>query len=282
MPNLRELLAEGTVGLARAGIAEPRLTAELLLAHALGRERSYLFAHPEEDTDAAALPRWRAALAARAAGTPLQYITGEQEFYGRRFAVSPAVLIPRPETEMVVAAALERMPPDAAVRVLDVGTGSGCIAVTLAMERPRAQVVAADVSAAALGVARENARRLGAKVAFVQTDLLAGIAGPFDLIVSNPPYVAEGELAALQPEVRDHEPRVALVSGPHGHEIYQSLIPQAHAVLVPGGWLVLEMGYTSAQTVAPLLTASGWTDVATQTDSLGWQRVLTARCPKAG
>lgn len=281
MANLRELLADGTAELTRSGVAAPRLTAEILLAHALGRERSYLYAHPEETLEPETLPRWRSALSARAAGTPLQYITGEQEFYGRRFAVSPAVLIPRPETEMLVAAALERVPPNTPVRVVDVGTGSGCIAVTLALERPLARVVATDVSAAALNVARENARRLGAHVSFIQTDLLAGAAGPFDLIVSNPPYVAEGELPALQPEVRDHEPRLALVSGPKGNEIYQRLIPQAHAALVPGGWLVLEMGYASAQTVAPLLAASGWTDVATQTDTLGWQRVLTARRPTA-
>ncbi|TAN21201.1 MAG: peptide chain release factor N(5)-glutamine methyltransferase [Acidobacteria bacterium] len=277
MPNLRELLTEGVAGLERAGVAEQRLTAELLLAHALERERSYLYAHPEEDAEPEALARWRAALSARAAGTPLQYITGEQEFYGRRFTVSPAVLIPRPETEMVVEAALERTPANPPVRVLDVGTGSGCIAVTLALERPRAQVMATDVSASALEVAQENARRLGASIEFKQTDLLAGVEGPFDLIVSNPPYVAEGELAALQPEVREHEPRVALVSGSQGNEIYQRLIPQAQAALVPGGWLVLEMGYASAQTVVPLLAAWGWTDIATQADTLGWQRVLTAR-----
>lgn len=275
MATLRQHLAEASAALAQAAIPEPRLTAEILLAHLLGRERGYLYAHPEEELAAPA--RWHALLAARLAGTPLQYLTGVQEFYGRRFAVSPAVLIPRPETELVIAAALEHLPPDAPARVLDVGTGSGCIAVTLALERPRARVAASDFSAAALAVARRNAEQLGAAVAFVQADLLAPLSGPFEVIVSNPPYVAETELAALQPEVRDHEPHLALVAGSSGTETYARLIPQAAAALRPGGWLVLELGYAAAHRVRGLLDRQVWAQVATRPDSLGWERVLAAR-----
>ncbi|MGH9476203.1 MAG: peptide chain release factor N(5)-glutamine methyltransferase [Terriglobales bacterium] len=276
MPTLRQHLAEAAAGLQRAGVAEPRLTAEVLLASLLGQNRSYLYAHPEQPLEAAAAAHWQALVEARAAGTPLQYLTGVQEFCGRPFLVTPAVLIPRPETEQVVQAALEHLPPAAAARVVDVGTGCGCIAVTLALERPQARVAATDISAAALAVARANAANLGAPVAFARADLLAGLGGPFDLVVSNPPYVAEAELAALQPEVRAHEPRLALVAGPAGTEIFARLIPQAAAALRPGGWLVLELGYTAAGVVRGLL-GHRWDQVATRRDALGWKRVLTAR-----
>ncbi|HUX68412.1 MAG TPA: peptide chain release factor N(5)-glutamine methyltransferase [Terriglobales bacterium] len=276
MPTLRQLLVQAAAALERAGVAEPRLTAAVLLAHRLGRDRAYLYAHSEAELPAEEQAAWERLIARRAAGAPLQYLTGEQEFYGRRFQVSPAVLIPRPETELVVEAALERLPPDAPARIVDVGTGSGCIAVTLALERPQAEVVATDRSSAALAVARANAAALGARVAFVETDLLAGLAGPFDLIVSNPPYVAEAELATLQPEVREHEPRAALVAGPLGTEIYARLIPQAQAALRPGGWLVLELGYESAAAVRELLGA-GWGEVETRRDLQGWERVLVAQ-----
>ncbi|MGH9412989.1 MAG: peptide chain release factor N(5)-glutamine methyltransferase [Terriglobales bacterium] len=277
MPNLRQLLADAAAELERAHIAEPRLTAEILLAHGIGQERSYLYAHPEMQLPPPCEARARAAIAARAGGTPLQYVTGEQDFYGRSFTVSPAVLIPRPETGMVVEAALERMPASAAMRIVDVGTGSGCIAITLALERPHARVTATDLSPGALAVARSNATRLGARVGFVVADLLTPLTGGLDLIVSNPPYVAENDLATLQPEVRDHEPHLALTSGPKGSEIYERLIPQAHGALRPGGWIVLELGYDSAPHVIALLQHSGWHDIETRRDALGWQRVATAR-----
>jgi len=276
MPTLRQLLVQAAATLERAGVAEPRLTAAVLLAHRLGRDRAYLYAHSEAELPADEQAQWEQLIARRAAGAPLQYLTGQQEFYGRRFQVNSAVLIPRPETELVVEAALEHLPPDAAARVLDVGTGSGCIAVTLALERPQAEVIATDLSAAALAVARENAHALGAKVALEETDLLAGLVGPFDLIVANPPYVAEAELATLQPEVREHEPRAALVAGPLGTEIYARLIPQAQAALRPGGWLVLELGYGSAAAVRALLGA-GWEAVETRRDLQGWERAALAR-----
>ncbi|HEY8056214.1 MAG TPA: peptide chain release factor N(5)-glutamine methyltransferase [Terriglobales bacterium] len=291
MPPLRQHLAEAAAALATAGVEEPRLTAELLLAHVLGRERSYLYAHPEDDLDI----DWRGAplgyaerpayvstafmdlVRRRAEGTPLQYLSGMQEFYGRPFAVSPAVLIPRPETELVIAAALELVPGDAPARIADIGTGSGCLAVTLALERPRAVVVATDISPAALALARRNADALGARVEFLESDLLAAAPGPFDLVVSNPPYIPDSEWATLQREVRDHEPRLALLAGPTGAEVYARLIPQAHSALRPGGGLVLELGYNSAPAVRALLTRGDWSSVATRRDAQGWERVLTAR-----
>lgn len=274
MQTLREALTAAARALEAAGVAEPRLTAEVLAARAVGRERAWLYAHGDEALDAEASRQLEAWMTRRAAGEPLQYITGVQEFMGREFRVGPAVLIPRPETELVAEAALERMANSA--RVADVGTGSGCLAVTLALERPGAEVFATDISPAALELARANARTLGARVTFVQGDLLAGVEGEFDLIVSNPPYVAEAELVNLQREVREHEPRLALVAGPLGDEIYARLIPQAATRLRPGGWLVLELGYGSETPVRRMLGA-GWSEIETQRDLQGWVRVLQAR-----
>lgn len=276
MPTLRQLLAQAAAELERGGIAEPRLTAAALLLHVLGRDRAYLYAHPEAQLTPEQQTLWETLVAQRSTGAPLQYITGTQEFYGRSFRVSPAVLIPRPETEQVVEAALERLPGDAPARVVDVGTGSGCIAITLALGRPQATVLATDISAPALAVARENAQTLQARVQFVEGDLLAGLVAPFDLIVSNPPYIADRELGTLQPEVRGHEPRVALAAGPLGTEIYARLIPQAAAALRAGGWLVLELGYSSAEAVRAMLGAA-WEEIETRRDLQGWERVLVAR-----
>lgn len=273
---MRRHLAEAAARLGAVGVPQPRLTAEVLLAHLLRRERGFLYAHPEQELTPGETAAFTALLQRRAAGEPLQYLTGVQEFHGRPFAVSPAVLIPRPETELVVAAALDLLPLAAPARVVDVGTGSGCIAVTLALERPCATVIATDISPAALALARRNAAALGARVEFVESDLLAAAPGPFDLVISNPPYIAEGDWPALQREVRDHEPRTALLAGLAGTEIYARLIPQAHAALRPGGWLVLELGYDSAPAVRALLAGGEWSRVATRRDEQGWERVLTA------
>lgn len=276
MATLRQLLAEAASALERAGVDAPRLTAEVLLAHSLGRERSYLFAHPEDEPEPTVRAGFEGWIARRAAGEPLQYLTGEQEFYGRLFQVTPAVLIPRPETELVVAAALEHIPHDQPARVADVGTGSGCIAVTLALERPRATVVATDVSTDALAIARDNARRLGAEVEFVESDLLAATSGEFDVIVSNPPYISAADWAGLQREVREYEPYPALLAGETGTEVYARLILEAHPRLRPGGWLVLELGFDSATAVRALVSG-GWTQIETRRDLRDWERVLVAR-----
>lgn len=276
MPTLSQHLAQAAAAFEQRGIGVPRLTAEVMLAHLLTRDRAYLYAHPEAELPPPVATAWETLVERRAAGTPLQYLTGEQEFFGRRFAVNPAVLIPRPETELVVEAALERLPPQSAARAVDVGTGSGCIAVTLALERPRVEVVATDLSPEALAVALANAQALNARVDFLETDLLAGLEGGFDLAVSNPPYVAEAEFAGLQPEVRDHEPRAALVAGPLGTEVYARLIPQAQTALRPGGWLVLELGYDSADAVRAFF-GNDWKNIEIRADLQGWPRVLAAQ-----
>ncbi|HZT74960.1 MAG TPA: peptide chain release factor N(5)-glutamine methyltransferase [Terriglobales bacterium] len=276
MAELRELLHEAQARLAAAGVAHARADAEALLLAALGRPRAFLYAHPEAKAAAREQEEFARLITARAAGQPLQYLLGRQNFFGRDFEVTPAVLIPRPETELVVAAALEKLAPGQMARAADAGAGSGAIAVTLALERPAARVAALDRSAAALAVARRNAARWGARVAFVVADWLAPVRGEtLDLIVANPPYVADDELASLAREVRDYEPRAALVSGPTGLEAYEKLVPQAALALRPGGWLILEIGYRAGDGVRALL--GRWRDVETRRDWQGWERVVVAR-----
>lgn len=275
--TVADALARAAGRLRQAGHGEARREARTLLAFAMGRDPAYLFAHPEAELpDAAA---YTALVERRAAGVPIQHLTGRQEFFGREFRVSPAALIPRPETEGVVEAALAVMPSGAALDVVDVGTGSGCIAVTLALERPLARLRAIDISAPALALARENAARLGATVDFLAGDLLAPLppAPALDLVVSNPPYVAAAEFEELADEVREHEPRLALLAGAEGTEIYARLIPQAAARLRPGGWLVLELGYRSADAVRRMLPDRDWTAVDIRPDLAGWDRVLRAQ-----
>ncbi len=251
-----------------------RLTAEVLLAHAIRRGREYLYAHPEEALTETGWIHYGRYLHQRLNGMPTQYVTGRQEFYGRTFRVTRDVLIPRPETEHVVEAALERIA--AGALVLDVGTGSGALAVTLALET-RCRALASDISAKALAVARANAARLEADVAFVEADLLEPFARhSIDVIVSNPPYVAMSERESLQREVRDFEPPAALFSGPTGLECYERIVAGAATVLRPRGWLLLELGFRAAGPVQAML-GSGWEDVALIPDLAGIPRVLAAR-----
>ena len=299
--DIRSRLKEGMARLRAAQVPSHTLAAEVLLLHVLGRNRTWLYTHSEERMDAAASDRFFALIARRAAGEPTQYLTGRQEFWGLEFEVTPAVLIPRPETEHVVEVALERLgsrgievdmttgAPSPALRVADIGTGSGCLAVALARELPHAVVFASDISAAALEVARRNAARHGVsdRIHFLKTNLLddllheSGITGResglLDLIVSNPPYVARDDLERLKPEVREHEPRAALIGGETGVEIYARLIEQAARWLAPGGILVLELGYGAADRVRGMLQAQpDWTNVSTTDDLAGIPRVLAA------
>lgn len=277
--TLHEALVQGTKLLEDAGIAVPRLTAEVLLGHALHSERAFLYAHPERELREVEWIHYGRYLHERLQGKPTQYITGRQEFYGREFRVTPDVLIPRPETELVVETALKLC--GGAPRILDAGTGSGAIAVTLQLET-RAAVCGVDISRAALAVAAENARVLGAQVGFVQCDLLSPIAGEsMDLVVSNPPYVPFGEREGLQREVRDHEPETALFAGPTGFEIYQRLVSDAENVLLPGGWLVMELGFNSRDRVLGML-GPRWQDVRVKPDLAGIPRVLAARLNEGG
>lgn len=272
--TVQTALRQGCKLLEDGAVPSPRLTAEILLCHALARERSFLYSHPEEELSEAAWIHYGRYLHERLKGTPTQYITRRQEFYGREFRVSPDVLIPRPETEHVVETAL-RLAPEAR-RLVDVGCGSGAIGVTLALET-KAEVWATDISPAAVGVARENAARLGAEVRFVVCDVLAAIADrSMDLVVSNPPYVAFGEAAGLQHEVQGFEPHVALFAGETGLEFYERLAAEGTRVLRPGGRLIVELGYRSLEGVRALLRQC-WRDIEVVPDLAGIPRVLAAR-----
>jgi release factor glutamine methyltransferase len=273
---LREALHSAISALTSAHVGSPRLNSETLLMFTLSCDRAYLFAHPERQLTPQEKINYQEAIAQRAMGIPTQYITGHQEFWGMDLIVSPAVLIPRPETEHVVEAVLS-LSPGAGLRIIDVGTGSGCIALALAKELPLAEIHAADTSPAALEVARANAARHGleSRIQFHQTDLLQGFEpNAFDLVVSNPPYVGESEEDEVQLEVRKHEPRNAVFAGPTGVEVIERLIPQAHVALKPGGFLIMEMSGTIAEAVKRLL--KGWTEVRVINDLQGIPRVAVA------
>jgi release factor glutamine methyltransferase len=270
--------AGGALQAARARLAatsrNPRRDAEVLLAHVLRCDQAALLTHPERLLSPGESDQLESFLKRRLASEPMQYITGSQEFFGLLFEVTPAVLIPRPETEHLVEAALEHIGGEA-VRILDVGTGSGAIAVALAHARPQAHVTAVDLSPAALEVARRNAGRHGVldRVTFLQSNLLAALDGiDFDVVVSNPPYIAEGEV--LETQVSNYEPESALYAGPTGLEVYERLIPEARKVLKPGGWLLLEIGFGQQPAVEALLR--GWRSVSVDHDLQGIPRVVQA------
>ena len=249
--------------LKRAGIDAPALTADLLTGFALGWDRVRILSHPEQEIDDAARELVRDLVRRRAGGEPLQYLTGEQEFYGLAFRVTPAVLVPRPETEFLVeqAIALMRRRASAGVRFADIGTGSGCIAVSVARHVPGALGWAVDISAAALAVARENARRHGVadRIRFVRSDFLACFPEKpcVDFVLCNPPYVALDDYDSLPPEVKNHEPHEALFGGPTGMDPVRRLVPEAAARLAAGGSLLLEAGAGQAEEIARLMENEG-------------------------
>jgi release factor glutamine methyltransferase len=284
--TLRNALASAVSRLAAANVPSPRMNAELLLMFTLECDRAYLHAHPERELTAGEQERFEQALAQRAKGVPAQYITGHQEFWGMDFIVTPAVLIPRPETEHVIETVMQLEPagggarPTRTLRIVDAGTGSGCIALALAKELPQAEIHATDVSTVALEIARANAarHRLEGRVRFHENDLLEGLeGGAFDLVVSNPPYVGESEEDQVEMEVRKFEPREAVFAGPTGLEIVERLVPQARRALKPGGWLVMEISGTIADGVRRLL--EDWDEVTIKNDLQGIPRVASARKP---
>ena len=280
MTTIEQSLRAAVQQLERADVSPVRLTAEALLMFVLRCDRAYLFTHPEHILRADEESRIRSALTERTRGVPTQYITGHQEFWGLDLIVSPAVLIPRPETEHLIEVVLERARTLPAPRMVDVGTGSGCIALALAKELPQAEIHAVDVSQAALEVARANAERHGLldRIRFHQSDLLSaffGEAGGFDFVVSNPPYVGEMEREGLQREVRDFEPQAALFAGPTGLETIERLIPQAEPVLKPGGWLFLEIGKGQDAMLRGLLKS--WSRLGFVNDLQGIPRVAVAQ-----
>lgn len=256
------------------GIAEPRLDAQVLLADLLGLDRVGLYLNFDRPLTAAELAEFRGRVARRARHEPVQYIVGKAEFWSLIFRVTPEVLIPRAETELLVEEALRRAP--AAVTVLDVGTGSGALAVALSRELAPAAVSAIDLSPEALAIAEENARvhGLGARIAFRQADLADLPAGPFDLIVANPPYIPAGEIAGLMPEVRDFEPHLALNGGADGLDAYRLLARQAPVRLAPGGWLLVEVGAGQANAVRELFLQHALVEVFVREDYAGIPRVV--------
>ena len=323
--DVRTALKSGITQLRNAQVPSFTLAAELLLLHVLGRDRTWLYAHPEESVSQAIAERFQALIARRAAGEPTQYLTGRQEFWGLEFEVTPDVLIPRPETEHVMEVALDRlalrearagrpqMTSGEGFLIADIGTGSGCLAIALAKELPKAKICATDNSSEALVVARRNAERHGVaeRVQFERCNLLEGLSfararhavplqektpragegespvmsyeparlgGPplFDLIVSNPPYVGRCETETLPIEVRGHEPATALYGGEEGYELYVDLVSQAARNLRPGGILVLELGHNSLPAVRPLLDAPTWANVGVTNDLAGIPRVIAA------
>jgi release factor glutamine methyltransferase len=317
--DIRTALKRGIAELRDAEVPSYTLAAELLLLHVLGRDRVWLYAHPEETVSHLDAHRFVSLIARRAAGEPTQHLTGKQEFWGLEFEVTPDVLIPRPETEHVIEVALDRLAvreirggrkqtlTGEGLEIIDIGTGSGCIAVALAKELPAARFFATDISAAALAVARRNSARhaVSERILFVECNLLmrvtisdaaAAVAGAqhaaplpgeplaadgklssqFDLIVSNPPYIGRNEKNSLMREVRDHEPEVALYGGEEGYEIYADLIAQAAQHLKPGGLLVLELGHNSLRAVRPLLDVPEWKNMGVTNDLAGIPRVIDA------
>jgi release factor glutamine methyltransferase len=297
-------LKQGIEQLRAANVPSYTLAAELLLLHVSTQNRTWLYSHPEETLSETVAEAYFALVGRRSSGIPTQHLTGKQEFWALEFEVTPDVLIPRPETEHLVEVALDRLAvreiragrhqrlTGENVTLLDIGTGSGCIAITLAKELPAATVYATDLSLTALKVARRNAAKheLAERIQFVHSNLLeafapASAANPvqaFDLIISNPPYVSLRESDSLPVEVREHEPRTALFGGEEGYELYGELIPQAAEHLKPGGLLVLELGYNSLPAVEPLLDRNDWHNVSVTKDLAGIFRVISAERYNSG
>jgi release factor glutamine methyltransferase len=291
----------GIARLREASVPSYTLAAELLLLSVVGRDRTWLYSHPEDEITDEQEERFLSLVERRANGEPTQYLTGKQEFWGLEFEVTPDVLIPRPETEHVIEVALDRLAvreiragrkqtlSGEGLRVADVGTGSGCIAIALAKDLPGAKFLATDVSAAALKVAERNAQRLGFldRIEFVKTNLLEGVSSSsserrFDLIASNPPYISRREGPTLQREVREHEPEVALYGGEEGYELYAALVTQSAALLIPGGIVVFELGHNSLPAVQPLFETPDWDRVGVTNDLAGISRVIAAERAEIG
>lgn len=278
MGTIGEILREAAAELDRAGVLEARREAGSLLSFILGKDRTFLISHAEDETDENSFARLREFVERRAAGEPLQYITGVQDFYGREFRVTPDVLIPRPETELLVEAALQIV-GKAAPFICDVGTGSGCIAVTLLCEIANSRALAIDKSPAALEIAKLNAQNLSVadRAHFVISDCFNSLdsrAYEFDLIVSNPPYVTEAALEGLQREVRDHEPRIALSPGGDGLGVIRRLIAEGPAFIKPKGHLLMEIGFDQGEKVENLIADSAWSLREIRPDLQGIPRIV--------
>ena len=281
MPPVAEELRLAARSLAESGVADPVRESASLLAFAIGRGRTFLIAHPEYELTDGESAAFADAVERRCRREPFQYITGVQEFWGLAFAVTPDVLIPRPETELIVESAIGILSPLGHPRFCEVGTGSGCITVATLSSLPQATATALDISSAAIAVARQNAEthQVADRVRFVVSDVFDALAAGdrFDLIASNPPYVPLGELAGLQDEVREHEPEVALTDGADGLSIIARLIDGAPQFLVPGGRLLMEIGFAQAERVRAMFSPEVWAEVDVVPDLQGIPRMVTAR-----
>ena len=279
--QLKQALASAVGQLESAEVGSPRLNAETLLMFVLGVNRTYLYAHPERELTSEEQAGYDEVVGQRSTGMPSQYITGHQEFWGLDFVVSPAVLIPRPETEHLVETVLELVRRVAKPKIVDVGTGSGCIALVLASELKDAEVLGVDLSADALEVARANAARLQLDdhAKFLQSNVLEALAGvhDFDFVVSNPPYVGRNEADKVQRSVFEFEPKIAVFSGESGLDVIRPLITQAHEALKSGGWLAMEIGFSMRDIVLELLLPTMWDDIRVVPDLQGIPRVIAAQ-----
>jgi release factor glutamine methyltransferase len=280
--TLAEALRRATADLASAGIEGPGNDARRLISAALGLSAAQVLARPERPLRPEEVASFGRLIARRVAREPVSRILGEREFYGRTFGISPATLDPRPDSETLIEQALKLVAREGwqarALRILDVGTGSGCLLLTLLAELPSASGVGTDVSVAALQTARANAVRLGLarSAAWLAGDLVAAVRGPFDLLISNPPYIPSLEIAQAEPEVREHDPLLALDGGPDGVAFFRRLSARV-AEIVPDGWIVLETGHRQADAVATLLAAQGLRKISVQRDVAGRRRCVAAR-----
>jgi release factor glutamine methyltransferase len=281
--TISEVLKRASQVLREAAVPNDILDAQTLLAEALGRDRTYLIINYHQEVSPDVLERYRILIERRASGEPLQYITGHQEFFGLEFEVTADVLIPRPETEMIVEETI-RLARGANIDkhlIIDVGTGSGCIAITLARELEQSRIIAIDISPAALAVAKRNATRhgLGTRIAFIASDLLLALSQPLfaDFIISNPPYVSQEQIAGLQREVRDWEPRLALTDFADGLSFYRCLFEQTPGRLKPGGYLICEMGYTQSEKILAMIDPAYWAEPFLLDDLQGIPRTLVVR-----
>ncbi len=281
--TIGSLLDEGVRALSpQADVEEARREVQVLLGHSLGVSRAWLTAHHDDPADAGNARMFRMLLKQRTVGQPVAYLTGKREFYGREFSVTPDVLIPRPDTETLVEAVLGKMPPKSLPEVLDLGTGSGCIAVTLSLERPAARVTAVEISPSALRVARKNAEALGARIEFLQGAWFTPMCGRrFDLIASNPPYIRAADAHLQRGDLR-FEPSMALTAGEDGLDEIRHIVSEASDYLNPGGWLLFEHGYDQAEACRDLLRGAGFGKLVSLADLAGIPRVAGGRLVRSG
>ena len=278
--SIGEAIHEGARTLAESGVPEARREASSLLEHIIDRDRTFILGHPEQLLTPQHFERFQELILRRSAGEPLQYITRHQSFFGLDFEVAKGVLIPRPETELMVETALELLKTSSAQSTIcDVGTGSGCIAITILHKQPDAYGVAIDISDTALEVAHRNAERhrVSQRLEFVKSDCFSDLSpsrSSFDLIVSNPPYVADAEISGLQREVRDHEPVEALAGGPDGLAVVRRLLIESGAFLRVGGHLLIEIGFNQAENVEKMIDSRAWKLVVIQADLQGIPRIV--------